>query len=59
MLGAAIAFEDRSAVEARGFVGADLGFTKGRYAFSARGDVGLSTAGALTVDLSSGLRIAF
>ena len=59
LLGHALTIDGNSSIQARGFAGADLGFTQGRYEFSARTEVGYSSSGSLTVDVHSGVRMAF
>ena len=58
-LGNALIFSGASTTEARGFIGADVGFSQGRYDVSARAELGYSSRGAISVNLQSGIRLAF
>ena len=59
LLGSAVTFAGFSSREARGFVGADLGFSQGGFDFSARGEVGYDTAGALSAGIQGGIGMRF
>ena len=59
VLGTALTIDGTSSLQGRGFVGADFGFKQGRYEFSARTEVGYTSSGTLTVDVTSGIRVAF
>lgn len=59
VLGTALTIDGTSSLQGRGFVGADFGFKQGRYEFSAKTEVGYTSSGTLTVDVTSGIRVAF
>lgn len=59
VLGSTLTIDGNTSLQGRGFVGADVTFTQGRYEFSAKTEVGYSTNGSLTVDVQSGIRVAF
>ena len=59
LLDSTISFAGSSSTETRGFVGVDFGFAQGGYDFSAKGEVGYDTAGALSASIQGGIGMRF
>ncbi len=57
--GGTITLAGNSSTEARGFIGASLGFTQGGYDFSAKGEVGYSTSGMASASIQGAIGVRF
>lgn len=57
--GSALTLAGSTSTQARGFVGASLGFSQGGYDFSAKSEVGYSTAGSLSASVQGVIGVRF
>ena len=59
LLGTGLTLAGSTSTEARGFAGLDVGFSRGGYEFSAKGEVGYDTARVFSTSIQGGIGLHF